>query len=693
MKIKTAIKNIISPGLVIFFIIISFNFVFGQQQVPVFYDDVVVGAKIDQDFFSTVTLIPNTVELSQGSTVEIRIVSSTGAVIPNHNIVIIAPNLGITQPVSVTDLNGKTTGTVFTNVAGSYAVCAKDTTYGFDIAIHNCATLNVVPVAVPTLLPEPQYTKGTTNTLHWNPLGTGYLYSIQASTNSDFTNIIHGSTWVGGTNYDFNNLINEQIYFYRVRVRNISGGFSDWSSSVFSVQDSEAPTIALVQQGEVGENTTTSWKNGYVVNMGFLVKDNLFLNSVKFYCVKRDGTMKECATLVVQGDSFTYSFDLKDLERQYGVYLYPQYNFCIVATDGAGNEKKECNITLNVPVGTVKPGDTPPTVVERIEKGLDDIGSVVEDIVKDTDKGKLETVTKTASIVTITTGFLALASSLWELPYLLLQGLLTFLSWFGFRKKARPVGFVYNSITKEPVPQAIVRVFNSNGKMVWSDVTDSNGDFDAELEDGKYTIVVRNSRFKYPSNIVFGSEDYPLENVYHGEVFDVVKGNPITFAIPVDPLEVSMFRRIVEGIWGRFKFVLNILHLLLFVGGLVLSIYLYSTYGGWLNFIVILLFIPSFFLLVRNIFNRKPKYGVIRDTDGNRLGDIVVGLREVEFEKLIAKRVTGKDGKYRFFINEGRYDIEILETGYRVEDIKEGENVEADKGNYLVARDITLSKI
>ena len=698
MKINTAIKNIISPGLVIFFIIISFNFVSAQQQVPVYYEDVVVGAIIDQDFYSTVTLIPSTVEISAQSTVEIRIISSDGTPIPGHTIQIIANGLNITQPSTTTNTTGRTTGIVSTTTAGTYPVCAKDTTFGFDIAIHNCATLYVVPVSIPTLLPEPYYTKGTTNTLSWNVVGTGYTYNIQASKTSDFATVNLDSGWIGGSSYEFTGLDNGQIYFYRVRARNQFGGVSAWSSSVFSVQDNEAPTIELISPPSIGTNTTTDWSNSHDLNIQFLIKDNLLLSSVRFYCVKRDNSIAQCGSISVQGDNYTINLTLNQLQRNSGVYLYPRYEFCIEAVDGAGNLKRECNVSLDVPLGVVKPGEEPrpnptPPVIDRIEKGLDDITTVIDSVIKDVDRGQLETITTATSVVTITTAIAALASSLWQIPYLLLQSFLTFISWFGFRKKGKPVGFVYNSITKEPVPQAIVRIFNTEGKIVWSDVTDSNGDFNAELESGKYTITVSNSGFKFPSNIVFGKEDYPLENVYHSEEFEVIDGSPVTFAIPVDPLETSMVRNVVESLWGRFKFVLNILHLLLFVVGLTLSIYAYSKYGSWLNFFIILLFVPSFFLLVRNIFSRRAKYGVVRDLEGNPISDIVIGLREVEFEKLIAKRVTGKDGKYRFFVKEGRYDIEILETGYRIEEIKDGQSVEAESENTLVARDIVLSKI
>ena len=275
----------------------------------------------------------------------------------------------------------------------------------------------------------------------------------------------------------------------------------------------------------------------------------------------------------------------------------------------------------------------------------------------------------------------------------LFQLFLNLLRWLGFRTGAKPLGYVYDALTKDPVPQAIVRIYDENGKMVWSDVTDGRGYFSAKLKEGKYRIEVRASDYTYPSTIIYGKDDYPLSNVYHGEFFEINQESIPNFSIPLDPKEVSTFRVLREIVWGRVKVLFSILHTLLFIVGLVLSIYMYVKRPYWLTALVLFLYLLSFLFMIRKVFTKRVKYGVVRDIDSNPVEGVVVGLRDMEFEKLILKRVTDSHGRYRILAPRGRYRIEVLETGYKVESIEGDSEVVIEKREDWVKRDITVSKI
>ena len=180
MRRKTAITSI--------FLLVCFYLL-----VPNLYaqttNNVVVDANINTDFYSTVNVNPETVEIYQPSTVEIRVLSPTGQGITGREIVILSPGLVITQPLALTNSTGRTSGLVHATSTGTYTVCAKDITYGFDIYIQNCKTLYVVPLPIPNMLPEPQYTKGLSNLVLWQSLGGNYKYTVQVSEYSDFRSI------------------------------------------------------------------------------------------------------------------------------------------------------------------------------------------------------------------------------------------------------------------------------------------------------------------------------------------------------------------------------------------------------------------------------------------------------------------------------------------------------------------------
>lgn len=680
MKVKTALITIF------FLFFVPIYSLFAQQQhTPDFSDHVVVTGRINVDLYSTITLSPVTVEIYQPSTVTIRILTPSGSGVPNRRVVIVSPGLIISQPVNLTDSTGRTVGSVYSTIPGTYVVCAKDTTFGYDINLQNCRTLYVVPVAVPTLLPEPYYTKGSTNTLFWQSVGTGYEYYIEVSDTADFSNVVGNSGWVNNTSYQFTNLEDETMYFYRVRARNPYGGISAWSSVVFSVQDAQPPEIETLSIGDIGENTTTVWQSDYLVQMVFRVTDNLQLDRADFMCVNSLGATYTCVSdYSMEGDNLIVNLRLRDLERITGAFLRERYEFCVEASDAAGNITRVCNIFLDIPKGEPRP--TRPPVIDIIEKTLDDtIGQL--------DPENLETITTTTSLVTVTTAIAISIGSLLNLPFIFLQLFLNLMSWLGFRSGAKPLGYVYDSLTKDPISQAIVRIFNLDGRMVWSDVTDGKGYFSARLKPGKYKIVVRAQGYNFPSNIIFGKEDYPLTNVYHGEEFEISDELELNFSIPMDPLEASKFRIWREILWGRIKTIVNILHILLFVVGLVFAIYLYNRNPYWLTLTILLLYIPSFFLMVRNIVGKRERYGIVKDTKGNPVNGLVVGLREAEFDKVVAKRVTDARGRYRILINRGRYYIEVLDTGYKVEHIKGDSEILIEKDDTWVTSDITVSKI
>lgn len=656
-------------------------------------DDVVVSANINVDFYSTVNVNPSTVEIFQPSIVEIRILNPSGQGIPGRQIEIVAPGLNIIQPITLTDATGRTTGSVSSGTAGTYTVCAKDTTFGYDIDIQNCKTLYVIPVPVPSMLPEPQYTKGLTNTVLWQSLGPAYRYNVQVSEFSNFSVIKQESGVINATSFEFTNLENGKMYFYRVRAQNLFGGVGGWSNSVFSVQDAQNPSISILDISSVGENTTNNWSSSFTITMLFRVTDNLQLASTQFICLNSQGNAYPCTNSSNQeGDIFTVNIRLGDLERRSGTFLRQRYEFCVEAVDGATNVQRLCNIYIDIPPGedAVEPPVAPP-IIKRVEKVIEDINVILDDTVGKLDPKDLDRVTTTTSVVTATSAIAIAAGGLSSVPYFLFQLFLNILSLLGFRKAAKPVGFVYDSVTKEPISQAIVRIFNEENRIVWSDVTDGKGYFTAKLKDGKYKIVVRAPRYIYPSAVVFGKEDYPVTNVYHGEEFVVSGETEINFAIPLDPMETSKLRLKLEGFWTRIKFIVNIIHVLLFLAGITLAFYTYYNSPSVLSLVVLLLFVPTFFFILRNLLNRD-RYGLVIDRSKNPLEGVVVGLRESEFDKIVAKRVTDVRGRYRFLADEGRYYIEILDTGYKVENIKGGNEVYL-KRESLITRDIVLTRL
>ena len=682
MNIKTALKFL----LTVFCLFVPFGFV-KATDLPEQDFGVTVNASINVDLYSQLDINPIVVEIKESSQVTLDIVDSLGNPRANRNIQIYinGPSLGvtITQP-PLTDLLGHTVGSVKSSIPGSYEVCARDVTDPLHINILDCEVLYVTPVAVPAIFAEPPYNIGGKNTIMWSTAGSGpYTYYAQVSTKADFSTVVSNSGWIGAMGYEFTNLQNGQIYFYRVKAKNTSGGESAWSNTVFSVQDSEKPYITLLSVSGLGSNTVEDWNPEDTLIIRLRVKDNISVVSKSFWCVLSDDSPDNCVdTETSVGDIWEVRIKLGDLEQE-------EYTFCAEAVDSVGNVRRICNINLYVlhTEGPIPPKKTP------IDKVVDKAKEIIDNTIGKIEIEDLQDITVTTVATNITIGIGILIGSFNSIPYFIIQFILSLLSILGFRKKGHPVGYVYDSVTKEPISQAIVRVFNVNGILVWTDVTDSNGYFrGTHLNKGTDSIKVTARDYTFPSKIVFGKEDFPLENVYHGKEFSIRDEEIPNFSIPMDRVEYGAFRIFFEKTISQSKFVWKSLHVILFVVGLLFSLYALYTSRIWFNYLIVGIYIPALVLLVVSLFGRKGKYGIVRNTKKKRLEGVIVGLKEKEFGKLVSKRVTDHLGRYRFVVNRGEYAIEILNNGIAIENYVGLDSIKV-KDNTVIAKDLVVKRI
>lgn len=675
------------------------------EQYITFEDDVEVTASITEDTFSTVDVLPNVVDVKESAIVTVTVKGGVFEALPGHYIELVANGLIFNQPSQPSNSQGQVTVSVYANTPGAYNICANDITYpDLVINIIDCTTLYVTPVTSPSLISEPMYTPGNSNTLFWNSVGSNYQYYIEVSLYNNFNTIKQSSGWLAGTMFEFSNLANGSMYFYRVKARNSYGGESDWSGVEFSVQDSESPTIELISVSGLGENNTVEWESGYGVEFVYKVEDNLSLDSTDFFCVKRDSSKYSCGDTTKNGSIYTTVLRLSELEKDGIAHLFLEYEFCVEAVDTVSNEAQLCGIQLLIPEWS-EPGEPvepdepkpPPPIVTFIDKVVDDVVDTTEFILEglfgDLNEYELENINTTTTIVTLLVGLGTLLGGLLYIPIYLFELLLSFLSWLGLRKKGKLSGYVYDSDSKEPIPQAVVRTYNLEGKLIWTDVTDNRGFFNLALRDGVYKLEASSNKYSFPSKVIFGKADYPLENVYHGEEFTIKNGIVPEFSIPMDSIDLNWFRRLLITANSRTRVLFKVLSVILFLFGLIFSVYTYHINSNIFNFLIIVLYIPSFLLVTKALFKKGLEYGVVKNEEGEVLSDVAVGLRDVEYKRIVAKRITDGKGRYRFIVDMGVYNIEVLDTEYEVVSIEKKDVKHLSDGSVLIALDVLVKRI
>jgi hypothetical protein len=269
------------------------------------------------------------------------------------------------------------------------------------------------------------------------------------------------------------------------------------------------------------------------------------------------------------------------------------------------------------------------------------------------------------AVFTTTLGIGALGASLFDIPIILTRGLFSFLSLIGLRKKPIPYGYVYNSITKEPLSHALVRIFSEKGKLVYSDVTDAFGVFGAKLDQGKYRMNVTKYGFNFPSLVVKSVADYPIDNVYRGGEISLSKESDLYYAIPVDPAgsDGDITRKLIwkeRGKWG-----LKIVNLVSLTFGFTISVLAFSYERNLFNSIILALYIP---IVIGTIYSwmYKPTWGRTVDEGDENVTGVVLGLRNLDDDSLTSKRVTDDDAKYRFVVPVGNYEVEAIDNKYEL---------------------------
>lgn len=245
------------------------------------------------------------------------------------------------------------------------------------------------------------------------------------------------------------------------------------------------------------------------------------------------------------------------------------------------------------------------------------------------------------------------------LQYLFTQPILL----FGRRKK-RKWGVVFNSLTKQPIDLAIVRLVHFETKLVvQTKVTDKYGRYWFVAGKGNFLIEVVKPGYVFPTQYLADKkEDVEFADLYHGDKIEAPGGEIIAMNIPLDPVakEETPSRVLLR------KTAKVLRHSVAFSGVLFGMVVLVVTPSA-----------PSAFLLLAQIgiyllFRRlalpvKAKsWGITFDARSRKpVGGVIVRIFDKKFNKLLETQVTDANGKYGFFVRRNVYYVTAEKKGYK----------------------------
>ena len=305
------------------------------------------------------------------------------------------------------------------------------------------------------------------------------------------------------------------------------------------------------------------------------------------------------------------------------------------------------------------------------------------------------------------------------LPYLgyLLQYIIHPTLFFGDRKRW---GVVYNSLTKEPIDLAIVRLFDkTTGKLKATRITDFQGRFLFLIDPGEYYMTVTKPYYNFPAKLL----ETKSEKEYMGETISVQSANNnlkekgfISFNIPLDPKEgympnpanpakeiqtpiktindlktlpkekIKQADEKLRQAFAKHKSK-NIIAILGPIIGLICLIISPSI----LTFILFIINL-GLLLLFRKLAKKKfLSWGKTFDLLNKKtLPKTIVRLFDTKYNRLLLTDVSKNDGRYGFLVGKDRYILTSQKDDYKLP--HEKTEVRGDKEG-VISKDLGMEKL
>ncbi len=317
-------------------------------------------------------------------------------------------------------------------------------------------------------------------------------------------------------------------------------------------------------------------------------------------------------------------------------------------------------------------------LINGLTNGVKDIISNPFSVAKDIAEGTKQFVnTDTGSAVTKTISTLGVATGLslpvaaasvsisdFWLSFLRLLGF--FLELSGLKRKNRPWGTVYDSITKRPLDPAVVSLINTETNVeVDSAITDIDGRYGFLVLPGKYRIETKKTNYTSPSLKMMGKlfDEVYNDLYFGGELVIINENETITKNIPMDPLsfnwnefaktkmDVNKFMKGSDVTWARIS---KILFSIGAIVSLIALIYAPVPY----NYIIFGLYVVAY-VLNYVVFKTK-KSGRIAEKNTNiPLSFAIVNIFREGEDAPFAKKIADKFGGYYALLPNGKYYIKV----------------------------------
>lgn len=253
--------------------------------------------------------------------------------------------------------------------------------------------------------------------------------------------------------------------------------------------------------------------------------------------------------------------------------------------------------------------------------------------------------------------------SISELIFLPLRLWSLLLTALGLKKRNRPWGVVYDSITKQPLDPAYVVLKDMLGNEVSTTITDLDGRYGFLVTKGTYTITPGKTNYTFPSSKLSDkTKDELYSNLYFGgEIVIESDEDVVSRNIPMDPVsfdwnEFTKKERKLTIFYSKFDRTIAIVSNVLFMVGFALATLALIAAPKTYNIVIFSLYI--FLLILKETALRpRPEGKIIHD--GAPLPFAIIRVFQESTGVESTHKVSSKEGKFYCLIANGRYFVSI----------------------------------
>jgi hypothetical protein len=327
-------------------------------------------------------------------------------------------------------------------------------------------------------------------------------------------------------------------------------------------------------------------------------------------------------------------------------------------------EKNKIIEIVETPVKIIE--NTTQAVKEQIPEPVKTVAKEVKKIIE-TPQGSATTKTISTAGAVVATAQLAtaIAFSPLEIFFILIRLWGILMTALGIRKRTRPWGVVYDSVTKQPIDPAYVILKNTAGKEVSSAITDLDGRFGFLVAPGIYQLSASKTNYLFPSQKLSNMiEDEIYNNLYFGGNIEIKQdGEAILKNIPMDPLkfdwnEFAKKDKKLMRFYSKLDIVMRKIFDIFFIVGFAVAIVAFFAAPYPYNLVILSIYL---LLLLLRIIGVKPKaYGRIAvGLTGDPLSFAVLRVVTPGTNVEVAHKVADKYGRYYCLVPKGEYYVKI----------------------------------